>query len=227
MRLVVLIGVVVMLLGSSVGYVAWQRETSAAGAFLETHWPPSASAYSRAFTDAVWMQTERRLPMEIDRTALVLPNLFAPDPDAGPSGFMLMSVAATALVEERHGERAPISDAARLWHLGALIEALRQRASPDDLAAIYGEQTVFAPHIVGIASASQQLFGKPPALLLPHEAALLVHLAWTRNPCDTRRLTRNRDELVARMAKVALTDATAEGQLLGVTNLVLGSLCAR
>lgn len=142
-------------------------------------------------------------------------------------GALMCSVAATSVLSAQ--EASSSGHVARLVALIAVGDALRERASPDDLAALYAETIHLLPGSGGFTWTSQQVFGKPAALLDAIEAATLLELAWSTNRCDLERVLMRRNELVARMERLGLAPSgageQARGATLGPSPMVLGALC--
>ncbi|MBC7794517.1 MAG: transglycosylase domain-containing protein [Clostridia bacterium] len=225
-----IVGVVTLLVVFvAVSASAFARLNAAARAPIDRVGPPPASAYSSAFTAAVWAQVERVKPVAVDRETSLLRGYLNAGTGSGARvrirGFLLSSVAATTL---GYGHASFID----VLELIIASNMLRLRSTPDDLAALYGARVVYAPHLAGVEAAARQLFGKPPALLDGSEAALLAELAWARDRCNVERLYDRREALLGRMRSldleptpVAQAAAIIDGSSSAPSPMVLGSLC--
>ncbi len=169
---------------------------------------PRASVYSSAFTDALWAQVERQVPIELERGVGVASLLLAAATGRAhdSKGFLVASVAARALaLAEQHPDDTEAPRAIIVFRELLRTEALLNRYDVDTLTAIYAESAPFGGGMVGLDVAAIQLVGKPPALLDASEAASLLTLAWTTNRCDLDRLRERRNGLLAKMQSMQLS----------------------
>jgi hypothetical protein len=188
---------------------------------------PRGTAYSAAFTDALWAQVERGTPVVVTRDAsLVALVLAAANPEGAQTipGFLMATVAASSLGVATHVLERERSTGAVLREL-LLTQELLERYDPDDLAAMYAETADFGNGMVGLEVASAQLFGKSAAVLEAGEAASLLVLAWTPHRGDAPRLLERRNALLAKMQDMGLAALGAPPSTLAPALLPLLAAC--
>lgn len=229
LRTIVLIAVLVIVSATVTGvvYVTRLRHDVIQG--LDGGYLPPASAYSSAFTDALWARVESGTPVDLDRSVTLLglvQQAMTRNDGGGAKGFLFASVAARSMAL-REGLPEDLDGARAIVVLRELMrtEALLKRFDVDTLAAMYAESAPFGPGLVGLAAASEQLLGKPAALLDAREAATLLELSWTTNRCDLPRLAERRDALLGRMQAMQLSAPFARKAPLGLAVLPLQAAC--
>ena len=214
MRNLLLIVLVVIVAVTATGALLISRVRDEVTRRIDQGYRPRPTVYSSAFTDALWAQVEREVPVELDRDVSALSLILAAATGQAQStrGFLLASVAARSLaLLEQHPDDTTAPKAVLVLRELLRTEALLERYDVDTLAAIYAESAPFGGGIVGLDLAAQQLVGKPPALLDASEAASLLTLSWSPNRCDLERLRDRGQALRARMQTLHLAQAGEPG----------------